>query len=540
MINPFWVIIDLKKARVVNQNKKFNKIIYDGFLSKKNFYGAAAILKKLNDGLIEVYRDQFGIHQVFYSFQKNNIHISTTIDGLKKSGVKLDFCIKKNITFVTSHYRYFVHPSNSSYYQNVFSLMPGQKLIIRKNSFNLKKYINIKVNRKVKKSFEQLGKEYLKIIEDSIIEKLELKKKSIFALSSGMDSSTLVSIAKKLIGNPKVFTTVFEERTDHDESTDVMKTSKSLGLKLYKIPIKERRVFDELEDFSHDADEPCATITQLMHKMVSAKIKKLGFNLIFSGLGGDEAHSGEIEEYLYYFADLKYLKMSKKLSEDMVGWKKYHSTKIYPKNKKTLDSFFKKEIDFKQQGKVLLNIDRFYSYIHVLNNEIDVSKINEPILRNPYKSYLLNKIYQDLFHETIPIVLNAETSNARNTKVSNVYPYLNHDVMNFSFSLPIEYRYKNGVTKHFLREITKNIVPDSSRKNYFKKGWNAPTDKWFKNTFKDKVLDMINSQDVRNRGIYDLKAIKNILSQHIKNKQNHMMFLWQFLSYETWRYNKKN
>ena len=51
---------------------------------------------------------------------------------------------------------------------------------------------------------------------------------------------------------------------------------------------------------------------------------------------------------------------------------------------------------------------------------------------------------------------------------------------------------------------------------------------------------MINSQDVRNRGIYDLKAIKNILSQHIKNKQNHMMFLWQFLSYETWRYNKKN
>jgi asparagine synthase (glutamine-hydrolysing) len=260
----------------------------------------------------------------------------------------------------------------------------------------------------------------------------------------------------------------------------------------------------------------------------------MGFNLIFSGLGGDEAHCGEIEEYLYYFADLKFLELEEKFNEDLVGWKKYHSTKEYPKNKKILNIFFNSQINFSKQGEVLLNNERYEYNFDILNRDIEINDIIKPKLRNPFKSYLLNKLYQDLYFEAIPVVLKAEMASARSAKIPTVYPYLDPNIMNFSFSLPLKFRYNNGISKYFLREITKNIVPNTARKNYLKKGWNAPFDQWLRKKIKSEILDLINSQDARNRGIYNLTAIKKKLDQHLKNEKNYAMLLWQFLSYEKW------
>ena len=108
------------------------------------------------------------------------------------------------------------------------------------------------------------------------------------------------------------------------------------------------------------------------------------------------------------------------------------------------------------------------------------------------------------------------------------------------FKVPNILKIKNGVTKILLRKSMKNILPDETRKRIKKTGWNAPAHLWFSQTSLSFLMDLVNSQKFKERGIYNLNNVNYVINEHlniIKNneiKDNHMMFLWQLVNLELW------
>jgi asparagine synthase (glutamine-hydrolysing) len=68
-------------------------------------------------------------------------------------------------------------------------------------------------------------------------------------------------------------------------------------------------------------------------------------------------------------------------------------------------------------------------------------------------------------------------------------PFLSHEVVEFLFSLPSEFKIRNGWTKWIMRQTFKDILPDEITWRKDKIGFEPPQRNWMKNKdIEDKVL----------------------------------------------------
>jgi asparagine synthetase B (glutamine-hydrolysing) len=57
-------------------------------------------------------------------------------------------------------------------------------------------------------------------------------------------------------------------------------------------------------------------------------------------------------------------------------------------------------------------------------------------------------------------------------------PFLNHELVEYTMSLPDEQLYNNGMTKQVLRRAIHGIVPEAIENRIDKIGYEPPEDKW--------------------------------------------------------------
>ncbi|MBF0556921.1 MAG: hypothetical protein HQK96_20595 [Nitrospirae bacterium] len=481
-------------------------------------------------------RDKFGVKSLYYYKDENTVAVSNRIHSFfKYLPIRKIPNERKNLLYVGSHYRHIDAIAEDTFYSGITAIKQGHYIKSEKDSLTSSPYWRLEILDLSRKTRQDIENEYLSILRNSIRRRLLKSTNPAFMVSSGMDSSGIAALASEIL-NDKVnlFTTVFAEDTEYNEAKEIEPVAAKIGKSWNKLTIDPRGIVEDVVGILKEADEPFYTVTQLMHYYLAKEVSTRGFDTLFGGLGGDEANCGEIEEYLFFFADLKLLGEESLMVEHMRGWVKYHGHPLYPKSYDTAHEYFKKHINFGLHGESLLDLDRYNKYFFVFNRDYADSHYITPKLEHPYKSYLLNKLYQDLYSEVIPCVLKAEEFNLNKFRLKGRMPYFDSNVMQYGFSIPILMKYKNGCNKAVLREAMKWILPDSTINNCMKKGWNAPFNEWLKVFLKDKAIEMLNNSTQRQKAIYNIGEIKKLLQEHLTGICNHMMFFWQFLNYEMW------
>jgi asparagine synthase (glutamine-hydrolysing) len=76
-------------------------------------------------------------------------------------------------------------------------------------------------------------------------------------------------------------------------------------------------------------------------------------------------------------------------------------------------------------------------------------------------------------------------------------PFMDYRIVEFVFSLPEESLIGGGFTKRILREAVRGFVPDSTRLEKVKIGFNAPIVEWFLGPLRELMLDTMKSADFR-------------------------------------------
>ena len=102
-----------------------------------------------------------------------------------------------------------------------------------------------------------------------------------------------------------------------------------------------------------------------------------------------------------------------------------------------------------------------------------------PVMDHPFKSYLRNRTYQDIFRETAPCCLRAEDRNCNAFGLDHADPFFDYRLMEFMFRVPGATKIRDGVTKHLLRNAMAEVLPEETRTRIKKTGWNAPAHLWF-------------------------------------------------------------
>jgi asparagine synthase (glutamine-hydrolysing) len=256
-------------------------------------------------------------------------------------------------------------------------------------------------------------------------------------------------------------------------------------------------------------------------------------------LGGDELNAGEYEYFVFNFADLRQRGLHDDLAHEIDCWAKHHDHPIYRKNAEAAGSHLAR-LAGPRAGEVLIDRERLTHYYPAVERAFYPLDRFSPVLDHPFRNWLKNRTYQDIFRETAPCCLRAEDRNCEAAGLAHADPFFDHRLIEFMFRVPGAMKIRDGVTKRLLREAMRGILPEETRARIKKTGWNAPAHLWFSGRTLDQLQDLVRSRAFRERGIYNVEEVTRIVSEHRAIvasgalRENHMMFLWQLLNVEMW------
>jgi asparagine synthase (glutamine-hydrolysing) len=112
-------------------------------------------------------------------------------------------------------------------------------------------------------------------------------------------------------------------------------------------------------------------------------------------------------------------------------------------------------------------------------------------------------------------------------------PILDHNVIEFAFSIPSRLNIKNNTQKYLLKQILKKYIP-SNIINRPKKGFGIPLDIWLKNDLNFLIKKYLNKTKIKKGGIFNWDVIKKELYMFNQNKA-HANKIWNLIVFQMWK-----
>ncbi len=526
-----------------------NEMIAEQYLK----YGFKRMLEGLNgDFALALYdgkskelwlaRDRFGVKPLYYAHLPNNglAFASQPLALLFAPGVPRDPDRGFVARFAGLHYRHIDNHLEDSPFRAIRQLTPASYLRFCNGKLTMDSYWKLSSQEDLKFSEAQLSEQYRDLFLDAVKIRLQNATKPAFTLSGGMDSSSVLASAVKLIGRKQdAFSSVYPH-DDFDETTEISSMLEDYVEKWHSVQVVDPDLMRIASQMVLCQNEPVATATWLSHYLLCAEVRQAGFQSLFGGLGGDELNAGEYEYYFYFFSDLYRAKQMDRFEKEVELWIRYHDHPIYRKNMNVVKDALTSRVDLDRPGFCRPYQPRLCRYIDAIDPQYYDLNDFEAVTDHVFSSYLKNRTYQDLTRETIPLCLRAEDRQTATFGLAHFLPFLDYRLVEFLYRVPGDLKIRDGITKYLLRSAMRGVLPEDTRNRVKKMGWNAPAHIWFAKSFREPLLDLVRSGSFRSRGIFRQDKVEKIVEAHCqivqeqRNEENHMMFLWQLLNLELW------
>jgi len=284
-----------------------------------------------------------------------------------------------------------------------------------------------------------------------------------FCLSGGIDSTTLSGLAVKRFGHDLHAFSIIDDDERYDELDNIDAQVAFLGCASHKVHTSTEGFFERMRDLVGYHDMPIATLTYYLHSFLSEAISKAGYRVAISGSAADELFTGYYDHYAFWLAEMSSRPEFPTLVEDWRG-----SYGAYVQNPVLQDPLvFAKTPN--ERGHIYLNAELFQQWLtEPFTEAFEETHYGDNMLRNRMKN--------ELFRETVPVILHEDDRNSMRYSVENRSPYLDRNLAEFMFSVPGEHLIKDGYAKYLLRASGEGVVADSVRLDKRKRGFNAPID----------------------------------------------------------------
>lgn len=469
----------------------------------KKFDGmwAVSILDLKNKKVI-LSRDFFGEKPLFYHSNVREFFYGSEIKYLHSFKPQLrELNLSKLNDYLINGYK-SLFKDNNTYFKYIKSVNPGQIITIKLKDLSIKKEkILLKKKYNHIKNYNDILSSAKNIFFNSFEKRLRSDVPVSFCLSGGIDSGGLVSIAKKKFGlDPHCFSIVNEDiRYNENENINYLKKYFNLKVDKIKIPkLNFEKFSNRLDDLISYRQSPVSTLSYYMHSYISEKCKKRNFKVIFSGTGADEIFTGYYDHTLFFLNEIKKNKLFKKEKE---LWETH--TKKFIRNKKLKLNIFLKNPFYRE---------------HIYNDKIEMNKyfkstkssfFNE---KNYTRNNLKNRLLNELYHESVPVILYEDDLNSMKYSIENRSPYLSKNLLDLLQSINPKYYIKDGYTKNILREILSGYLPDKIRLDRKKIGFNS--------TIHDIVdLNFLHLESLIINNDYLKEIIKPNFIKNLRNKR---------------------
>jgi asparagine synthase (glutamine-hydrolysing) len=468
------------------------------------------------DGSLLLSRDRFGEKPLYLYREDGDLYFASEPKFITALlGHKLAVNREQILRYLVNGYK-SLYKEDHTFFRGLSELPPGSILqVTADGSERLQRYWRPQVN--ILESMTR--QEAVEGARDRLLRAVELRLRAdvplAFCLSGGIDSNSLVAVAKKVFGYDVHGFTIqnADERYEEQEMVDC--AVRSLGIRHTNVPVSTGGFLKGLRELVRYHDAPVYTITYFAHWLLMKEIHAHGYRISVSGTAADELFTGYYDHhlaYLYEIHDNPELFQSAKQA-----WLQHIRPIV--RNPLLQDPHaFINNPDMRDH--IFLNADGFAQLLTV--------PWSESFRETNYTPQLLrNRMLNELFHEAVPVILHEDDLNAMYYSIENRSPFLDRPLFEFCFQIPTRHLIRDGFGKSILRDAMRGIVPDPILDNRRKVGFNAPVFSFLDKSDREVVSLVLEDSPIfeylRRSAVEDLLARPNLANSESK-------FLFYFLS----------
>ena len=297
-----------------------------------------------------------------------------------------------------------------------------------------------------------------------LVESMRLRLRSdvpiAFCLSGGIDSSALASIAVKELGHDVAAYSILDRDERYNELENIRATVADLNCEHEIIEVPKGNFLKRFSELVRYHDAPIYTASYYVHAYLSEAISRAGCRVSISGTGADELVTGYYDHFNLFLHEIQDHPC---YANERRSWET-HVRPIVRNPHLRNPELYDEDRDFRTH--IYLNNDAFADFLNVAFEE-------EFVEERYCESMLRNRMLNELFHESVPVILHEDDLNSMFYSVENRSPYLDSRLFEFTYSIPAEHLVRDGYAKAPLRDAVRGTLNDQVRCDRRKVGFNA-------------------------------------------------------------------
>jgi len=428
-------------------------------------------------------------------------------------------------------------PGNT-FFSGINEIRPGQYITLTQGKCINSCYWKLpRTFIKRRRTPDSAAEELFSLLGDAVKLRLRSDVKVGTMLSGGLDSTSVISLIKRLLDSNSDARRVVGDQLHAfnagfpglsiDENRNVTEISDKLDLAAHIVyPMDEDDALDLFDTANFHMEAPFHNSVPMVHTLLMKKARSTGVKVVLNGHGADELFAGYPSEY-----------SSPALYDMLTGlrWgQAYHQINGYHRNyglgrKKVLLRAFNKSLPDWNRLSSNYKIDPIYPPDMVREHQNPPGKM-------PLMNRLEQRLRADFSRAILPRWLHMEDKISMASSIEARLPFLDYRIVEFAFSLDNSLKIRNGTTKYVLRKAMHNFLPGKILQDNRKLPFSGPERFWLTGSLKDTLVSSFLTStplvgDYLNNG-----ALREKISGYISGESptTNDRQIWRIFNTEMW------
>jgi asparagine synthase (glutamine-hydrolysing) len=471
-------------------------------------------------------RDRFGEKPFYYSFSGNEFVFASEMKAFDAIGIQKKMNLRMLFNFITIGYTDNPGQPEETFYENIFRLPAASRLYYTPFTKELvvEKYWELDLDiQKENITDNEALEQFAALLSTSVKRRLRSDVPIGTSLSGGLDSSSIVATISKLTADHSPFTsfTAIFPAFEKDESVFASQVANQFNLKSHTIEISVNDFANDWEKFLLSQEEPFGSASAYAQYKVFETAKKHNVTVLLDGQGADETLAGYPRYYKWYWQEL-FQKRKLLRSKELKAAKEIGIAEKFT-YKNIVAALFPDIASVILERQYLVNAlkhkDLTHDFIRLQSKEAYYS--------TPTNFSLNGALYFNTCIHGLEELLRLADRNSMAHGREVRLPFLNHELVEFIFSLPSNFKIRNGWTKWILRQHMNSSLPADIAWRKKKVGFEPPQKEWMQDA---RVSSMIQEakRKLVNEKILNPEVLNRPAEAHSSHEGN--IYDWRYLA----------
>ncbi|MCU0451393.1 MAG: asparagine synthase (glutamine-hydrolyzing) [Bernardetiaceae bacterium] len=527
-------------------------------LEKLHGFFAFAVYDRDEDSLF-IARDRLGIKPLVYYADEDKFLFASEINAL------LEFGLPRQVDWAAARMYFQLHyvPAPHSMLRGVGKLLPGHWLRVQGRQLTTQAWYTVPLappRPGQGLSYQAAQTELVRLMEQSVTERLVADVPLGTFLSGGIDSSVITGLARRHVPDLHTFSIGYTDEPFFDETRYANLVAKKFGTRHTVFSLSNHDLYQAVgplldglgEPFADSSCLPVYILSQRTRGHVTVALSGDGADELFAGynkyLGEYRARQGGLLNALVK-AGLPLWEALPRSRNSALGnrvrqlYRLAQSLGKTPPERYWFLSSFMAEAALEQLFAPGLALDS-----GLLPSEAEseyLPDLLKQLLAQPYahrRAAVLRPLQTTDFNEFLLADVQTLLPNDMLTKVDLMsmahalevrVPFLDHRVVNFAFSLPAEYKITGQMKKRLVQDAFRGLLPAELYRRP-KHGFDVPLAKGFQTELRGWLEAAFDPAFIASQGVFNPSYLQNLKKTVLARGSYDQNHVWAIIVFQHW------